>query len=72
MEIGDIVKVTNEECHHYGRQGQVVGFNPDNKENPLRVWFGKECDFFLDYERRIEANAVIAPTEKEQAKDPRT
>lgn len=75
LKIGDIVKVVNEECHHYGKQGQVVGFNLDNKENPLRVWFDKECDFFVDYDRRIELNskyAVIAPNEAEQAGDLRT
>ena len=75
LKIGDIVKVVNEECKHLGKQGQVVGFNLDNKENPLRVWFGKEGDSFIDFERKIELNnkyAVIAPAEKEQVGDFRT
>ena len=75
LKIGDIFRVVNAECKHYDKQGQVVGFNLSNRENPLRVWFGKECDSLMDFERRIELNnkyAVIAPNEKEQAGDFRT
>lgn len=75
LKIGDIVKVVNIKCRHFGRQGQVVGFNSDNKEDPVRVWFGKDCDSFVDWENRIKLSdkcAVVAPTEAEQKKDLRT
>lgn len=75
LKIGDIVKVVNEECKHLDKQGQVVGLNLSNKENPLRVWFGKECDSLIDFERRIEADskyAVKSPNEDQQKNDIRT
>jgi len=75
LKIGDIVKVLNEECRHWGKQGQVVGFDLSNKKNPLRVWFGKECDHFIDYphnQKLANKFAVTAPNEKEQASDLRT
>ncbi|MHB9019315.1 MAG: hypothetical protein ACYC3G_00355 [Minisyncoccota bacterium] len=75
LKIGDIVKVVSVECRHFSRQGQVVGFNLDNKENPVRIWFGKDCDSFLDWENRIKLSdkyAVVAPSEAEQIKDLRT
>jgi len=75
LKVGDIVKVVNEECHRYGKQGQVVGFNLDNKENPLRVWFDKASDILFDWEKRNELGdkyAITAPTEADQSKDPRT
>ena len=77
LKIGDIVRVEKEgaSLRHWDKQGQVVGFNLDNKERPLGVWFGKECDHLLDPEQRrglTSKCAVSAPTEAEQANDPRT
>lgn len=74
LKIGDIVKVVNEECKHWGRQGQVVGFDLTDKKNPVRIWFGKECDHFFDYphNQKLGKYAVIAPNEAKQVKDMRT
>jgi len=48
--VGSIVLVT--QGSHIGMQGQVVGFDETDKENPVRVWFGKEVDYLVDYEKR--------------------
>jgi len=77
LKIGDIVRVVGEgRClRHWDRQGQVVGFNLDNKERPLKLWFGRECDYLLEPEQRWTLTsicAVTAPTEEEYANDSRT
>lgn len=75
FKIGDIVKVTSGNYKHYNKQGQVVGFDPSDRENPVRVWFGRECDYLLDPEFKMRLNrehVLVAPNEVEQTKDLRT
>lgn len=77
FKIGEIVKVVEEghRLRHYYKEGQVVGFDSNNKERPLKVWFGRECDYLLEPEQRRELTskcALTAPTEVECVNDPRT
>ena len=77
LKIGDIVRVVKERgsLRHWDKQGQVAGFNLNNKERPVKVWFGKECDYLLEWEQRLKLtgkHAISAPKEAECAVDVRT
>jgi hypothetical protein len=78
MTVGTIVEVArgNIHCH---KQGQIVGFDENDPNEPVRVWFGRENDFLLDYQIRMEIsshagnkNATEPPQPEEQAQDLRT
>ncbi len=76
--IGTIVLVTDKRCRHYTYQGLVVGHNPGDPEFCLRVWFGKECDHYLEHPDRMKireatvSTAINPPTLEQQADDART
>lgn len=78
LKIGDIVRVSGKDSDrykHWNKQGLVVGFDPNDKEDPVRVWFGRECDYLLVPEFRMNLSrdyAIVAPTETGQVNDMRT
>ena len=74
--IGGIVEVSASDCVHYGKQGQIVGFK-NKDETQVRVWFGKELDYLIDYPEREQVRlnkkySIEPPPSSEQHKDPRT
>ena len=77
LVVGTIVLVSREDYLFNGKEGQVVGFDTQDKKEPIRVWFGRECDYKLHYTdaekaRRDRQYATEPPPESEQSRNPRT
>jgi hypothetical protein len=77
LAVGNIVKVVDSNRAHFDMQGQVVGISEPRQGACVRVWFGREADYLLQYPdnekaRRMIETATVPPSAATQAKDVRT
>lgn len=77
LEIRNVVRVIGAyNLSHHHLEGQVVGFDPNNKKRPVRVWFGREADKqvgYPDYRKfSRRKHTEFPPSEVSQKSDHRT